>query len=450
MGVFKESMDLYDRNQQHAGVYEKGRFGGEFSLLPLYHTSLIAQITVRIDKDGNFISAETVDKEEGYTVVPATEKSACRTNTSAPHPLVDNLPRIAGDYLKYITASSIEEEHSDYIELLGAWASSEHSHPIVKAVYRYVEKGTVVADLIKEGLLKTGKDGKLDKSVKIGETEQKKFFVRFSVQGLGDCWKDRDLQEAYIAFARDMYKPNGVSDITGREAYISYLHPHKLQNDGSKAKLFSANDKDGYIFMGLFRSKQEAMSIGYEESMKIHNALRWVIRRHGRFFEKTCFVGWESEMTAIPDPTVGTYKLSTDYLKLLPKESDERKVFVSLGFDTPEKLEYMINEYGKSIGESSHVTIVAFEETSNGRLSITEEKIMDTRRYLENIRKWHVDGGWLFKRFVPVLDPEEDPPKKKRIKRIQSTWLLIASGYLVLRKWPKSCMVRKTKTTTLR
>ena len=61
--------------------------------------------------------------------------------------------------------------------------------------------------------------------------------------------------------------------------YCTEKHPAKLRQGKDKAKLISTNDANGFTYRGRFVSKKEAISIGYETSQKIHNALRWLIQK---------------------------------------------------------------------------------------------------------------------------------------------------------------------------
>ena len=60
-------------------------------LLPVYHTTVKAQVTVTINEKGDFIRADLVDEADSLTMVPVSEKSASRTAGVEAHPLCDNL-----------------------------------------------------------------------------------------------------------------------------------------------------------------------------------------------------------------------------------------------------------------------------------------------------------------------------------------------------------------------
>lgn len=60
------------------------------------------------------------------------------------------------------------------------------------------------------------------------------------------------------------------------------------------AKLISSNDKDNFTYRGRFATKEEAFAIGNETSQKVHNALKWIIRRQGGTYDTMVFVTWET------------------------------------------------------------------------------------------------------------------------------------------------------------
>ena len=73
MSWVNELIELYEKNSDKIGVIE---YRGDipYTLLPPFHTTVTAQITVTIDQDGNFINAERVDPADKMTIIPVTEK----------------------------------------------------------------------------------------------------------------------------------------------------------------------------------------------------------------------------------------------------------------------------------------------------------------------------------------------------------------------------------------
>ena len=68
--------------------------------------------------------------------------------------------------------------------------------------------------------------------------------------------------------------------------------PKKIRNEGDGAKLISSNDSQNFTYRGRFVSKEEAFAVGNETSQKIHNALKWIIRKQGTFFDTLAVVTW--------------------------------------------------------------------------------------------------------------------------------------------------------------
>ena len=160
MNWLNELYDLYEKNQDLVGeiqtVDRKTRKGIEKTslvLLPISHTTVTAQITVTIDADGNFISAEPVAEEDKLTIIPVTAESGSRTAGKAPHPLCDNLKYLAGDYMDYYGGDKdgkekdFSENYQMYIKALQHWSESECSHEKVNSIYWYLRKGSLIQDL---------------------------------------------------------------------------------------------------------------------------------------------------------------------------------------------------------------------------------------------------------------------------------------------------------------
>lgn len=164
MNWTNELLDLYEKNQDIAGeiTYKtiKGKKGEEhipLILLPVFHTTVTAQIEVTIDENGEFLSAKAVDKAENLTMIPVTEKSLSRTAGTEPHPLCDNLKYLAGDYMVYYRQGKKQKDYSEnyrlYIEALQRWHESPFTHKKVDAIYAYVCKGCMIKDLATQGVI---------------------------------------------------------------------------------------------------------------------------------------------------------------------------------------------------------------------------------------------------------------------------------------------------------
>ena len=133
---------LYETYEQCAS--NPAFLNDKIPLLPISHVAQQAHVEIVIDEQGNFLRAFSVPKE--VTILPATEKSMTgRTSGVAPYPLCEKIQYCAGDYAKY---GGLKKSHfAAYSELLESWCTSRFSHLKAKAVFEYISKETVVADL---------------------------------------------------------------------------------------------------------------------------------------------------------------------------------------------------------------------------------------------------------------------------------------------------------------
>lgn len=398
MNWVRELLDLYEKNKALVGKTEVGRFGEDVILLPPFHTTVKAQITVRIDPNGVFLRADRVPKDDALTVIPVTEESGVRTSGIASHPLCDNLAYIDGGYNDFAPEKdkNASEKHRLYLEGIKAWAESDFSHEKVRAVYKYVSREHTIKDLLASGVLNANEKGE------IPDIKQNSF-LRFSVEGEWtpdsdmappECWLDETLREAYIEYVRSRSGDAALSYLTGEVVPISYLQPKKIRNEGDGAKLISSNDSDGYTFRGRFANKEEAFAIGYEESQEIHNALKWIIRRQGKRFDELTVVVWESELCPIPDYSESSDEICDEALDFLDdddSEGEEKRCP-----DATYAVEFLsaIDGYRRKAQYSSNVVIMALNAATPGRLSVAEASSLPTTVYLDNIERWHRECGF--------------------------------------------------------
>ncbi len=177
--------------------------------MPTSHTLQNAHINIVIDGEGNFKGASVLEKTQ--IVLPATEDSASRSSNEAPHGLADKLQYVAQDYASY--GGKKKPYFESYKKQLQTWCKSAHSHDKVKAVYRYIEKGTVIKDLLahhivfvdSNNILLTqwnSDDGEQPKLFKVlpkekGTLDQGSALVCWTVEKASDpsadTWKDKSI-----------------------------------------------------------------------------------------------------------------------------------------------------------------------------------------------------------------------------------------------------------------
>ena len=411
MNYVNELIDLYNKNQDKIGVIE---YRGDipYVLLPPFHTTVTAQITVTIDQNGNFMRAELVVQDDKMTIIPVTEKSGSRTAGKEPHPLCDNLRYLAGDYKDYYKDDGVCNEL--YMSQIEKWET--YSHEKVKAIYLYLKKATLIKDLVEQKIIKLNDNNQIDDKENMEGIVQTKAFVRFIIRSTGEnlhreipdeCWKDRTLQDCYIKYVRSQEREKGMCYLTGNMESISYLHSKKIRNEGDGAKLISANDSQNFTYRGRFANREEAVAVGSETSQIVHNTLKWIIRKQGAFFDTMTIVTWESDQLSMPKWNMDTESIITEYENEQEENdwdswdddwSEEEEVSDGNPI-TAEKFYKALNGYGKKVDNTSNMILLAFDAATPGRLAMIENVTLDTVRYLKNIEKWHNDCNWIHEKW---------------------------------------------------
>jgi CRISPR-associated protein Csd1 len=389
-------------------------------LLPICHTTQMAQVEITIDGMGKFRQARVVLKSEARTIIPCNEKSGSRTSGEAAHPLCDKLQYIAGDYLKH--GGSKSSYYASYLKELETWCHSSCAHPKVQAVFEYVHKGNVVNDLIAAQVLIADERGILiaKPEKKKGEIGPKIFdvlnaqedaFVRWVVETPYDLeprvWRDKTLWDCWIRYYLGSRQEKALCLVTGEEVLATSLHPAKIRNDGDKAKLISSNDNQGYTFRGRFTRAEQAAAVGLEASQKAHGALRWLISRQGYSKGDLSVVAWAVSGAKIPQPT-------DDLISLLGVKdlSNDEQPSSATAQELALKLKRKIAGYGKEIGNTAGVVVMAVDSATPGRLSIIYYRELSGSDFLQRINDWHETCAWLHKYgTVSVIDTAGGKPK---------------------------------------
>ena len=101
MGWIERCCQTYEKNLDQVGKPSASiRFGWDAPiLLPVAHTTQKVNVEISLTANGDFCMARVLQPDEMTTVIPCTEKSCARTSGAVPHPLVDKLQYIAGDYV---------------------------------------------------------------------------------------------------------------------------------------------------------------------------------------------------------------------------------------------------------------------------------------------------------------------------------------------------------------
>lgn len=415
MAWLKTLADTYDIYSDLAGADKNG----QAVLLPISHSTFNAQIEVTIDKDGNFVDAQKLEKGIGVvTVIPVTEDSAARSSGIAPHPLCDKLCYIAGDYTDYTGDDKIKY-YDAYMEQLKNWAESDFTHPMVQAVYRYLVKGSLIYDLTAKKALLLDDNGKLTDDIKIHGQGQTGANVRFRVFGAGkpqEIWKSQEVYKKYSAYYQQKSGEKKLCYITGKMESCSDKHPSKIRNSADKAKLISGNDESGFTYRGRFTAKEQAVSVGYDASQKAHNVLRWLIQKQGYTRDESAIVCWlvNREMP-IPDmmkDSINAYRDVDDFdfdfddIGIDDAAADNKH---DTGKYIAEQFNNAVNGYAGKIKQDDKIAIIALDAATTGRLSVVYYDEMGGKQYMDAILNWHRHCNW--RRTVKIENSEAENRK---------------------------------------
>ncbi|MDL2233432.1 type I-C CRISPR-associated protein Cas8c/Csd1 [Ruminococcaceae bacterium OttesenSCG-928-L11] len=410
----------YEANHMRIGrIYEN-----EPVLLPVGHTTQIAHINLVLNLAGEHVPGRS-SLIEGFAskasrgetiIIPCTEKSGARTSGLEPHPLFDNLQYLAGDFLAY-GGKEKRWGYSDYMENLKAWCASPHATPAVRAVYRYLERGCLIADLIRDGVLYVDEAGAFPDEWEDNGAEkpaifayspsQFKAFVRFEVLG-APCerlWQDVALRQCWIDYlGAQTGQEEGWCYATGARQTLSVSSPKKIRNAGDGAKLISSNDSDGFTFRGRFETPGEAYQVGRDTTEKAHSALRWLIARQGWQNGSQVVVTWMPTQEQPPCELV--LQDSLDLSMGLSSVAGPP----SVGELFADHLGKALSGYAATLDNADRMITMGVDSATPGRLSMFYYRDLPAKELIQRVASWHRSCTWLLRyRNDPRADPKAKP-----------------------------------------
>lgn len=427
MSWLEKCYETYENCQQEIGIQKFQAEGDKRSyvpLLPVAHTTQLVNIEVELDQSGDFQDARLLAKDEQTTIIPCTEESSARTSGIVPHPLVDKLQYIAADYPAY--GGTKRSGWNLYHTQLQDWCSSPYADAKVCAVLRFLEKGCLVASLVKKHILFLDENGKMptkwtgnkDEKPKILETlasaDQTESFVRFRVGGI-DLAQDEAVRESFIHYYEMKQQRVDYCTVQGKQMAVSTLSPYKIRNPGDRAKLISSNDSTNYTYRGRFVTAEQALSIGYETTQKAHSALRWLISKQGCSNGDQTVVVWGTKGEPIPDITTDSMDLGDDFAAAFA-QLGQPQLPPATESEYAERFNKAIQGYGKALDEKANTVVMILDSATQGRLSIRYYRELAGSELMKNITDWHRNFAWkLNYRSAPESAKPGQKPKWKRV-----------------------------------
>lgn len=415
MSWMQKLTETYENCRSLVGVKE----GGKPPLAPVYHTTQQAQIEAVIGTDGSWRGARVLeDKSERTTLIPCTEKSAARTSSPEPHPLFDTLAYLAGDYTLYRRFKEGDDRHERYMDQLAAWCASLFALPKVCAVLRYLQKGSLMDDLIRTGILVKDENGTLPEKwdgdpkaappiFRAVVKDQADAFVRFQVvsaDGSEDLdsriWEDPAVWNSYIGFVESQPAETDWCYVLGTKLPVSGTSPKYIRRPGDGAKLISANDSEGFTYRGRFTGANEALCISRKASGEAHAALRWLIQRQGYVNGEQVILAWCPSGAK----TVNPCENSLDLLYgLAPDEP-----VVTTGENFAKKLRRAAAGYGGNLEGGEGSCVIGLDSATPGRLSIFYYRELPEKDLVERVAAWHRSCSWRLQAYPKALPYQKD------------------------------------------
>ena len=401
-------LKLYETYENCKNTLNHVPSNGRNLILPVAHTFIKAHLEISIDEFGKFKHAQVIDVNNVDTIVPCTEESASRTNSSAPHPLCDKLQYVASDYKKYVDPK--KSYFDDYKKVLQDWCDSQFAHWKAIAVLRYVQKETVIKDLIDYKILITGEDGKLLNKIDrikydvipqifntLKNVKQTDCVVRWRVERPGDpnsaVWTDKSLFDSWLNYYNSSIANNKLlCYVTGKEQPFSTKHPKFIRFSGDSAKLISSNDDKNFTYRGKFRAGIEACVVSFDVTQKAHNALRWLISKQGYKNDTQVIVAWATSGDQIPNPASDTFSLC-GLDDVYDDKDDKSLTYTAQQF--AEKFNKYLAGYSTKLGDTEDIIVMGLDSASPGRMSVTFYRELSGSDFLNRLDKWHKTCYWV-------------------------------------------------------
>jgi len=423
----KRLYDVYANNLSQVGVFKTRGEGQRFTLLPISHVTQSAQIEVTLDREGNFFSARSLEKEEARTIVPATLDSANRAGAKvAGHYLHDKLFYVAADYMKYGGEQKRAENYSQYINQLADWASSEFTHPKVERIYNYIKQGNLIRDLVAAKVLFVDEHEKLIEKwtsrddakygiekpgiYKVVTGDSSESLVRFNLLSEyatdPPVWEDVELFrtfQKYLASKMEVTADKGICYISGELTTLTVQHGSRLRNAGDMSKLISSNDNQGFTYRGRFEQPGQAVQIGYDVSQMAHNALRWLIQRQGYRSDTRHFVAFGVKEPSLVQPFQGSLEVVRNYDEFdgldeveadLSSNDENERDYTKLVIAEQVQLALKGMQHNFQIEGASQVIVMAVDAATTGRLAIVYYQELDSKLFLDCLADWHNTCKW--------------------------------------------------------
>lgn len=389
MSWYKDLYDTYEALEASGKVGEMKkslfRFNnskdGQVSILaPLYVDKQKADliITLRLEENGEVVFESAKNCTEHLPIL-IHNGSSSRTSKAANHH-----PHALHDKLLYFLDEQIFQEY--YRPILNNWIASDYGNKRVEKILEYLDTGQLKYRLREEKII--------SENEKIQDKDLKKFTffdLKDSQNGYEHrVYYDPEILKSWSSYAKYIERQNsGIDYVTGRE--MALQNPKYTKKYIGNTKMISSQDSKGlpYIFKGLLKETEEAVSFGVESVQKVENMLDFLL--------------------AIVTPYGIGGRNYTIWNKVNPNKKLDSPIADDDPFIQTQEMVYEIDEiyayhnFLKNRGYDQHIdlkeianeTIVYLvtEKSSDGRLGIVDYQNFTLKEYYQRFLSWHNDGA---------------------------------------------------------
>lgn len=376
--------------QKLCEVYDVMSGSDECELLPIGFTQKKIKYNIIISADGEFVTAQELPKNEQLSTVPTTSEAEARSGKNpVPFPLAEQL--------KYLVAEGTDQDESprfsDYLQRLEKWCGDPSAPECLRTLYRYLEKRTLLSDMMSVPNLKLQyhKNEELRDAAGTDSSSIACFSVQ-CVDGDSRLWMRRDVRESWSGYSAAFQTENSqLCYATGKLLSAPEKHPKLLGN----AKLISGEDA-GFPFQykGRFSADRSASAVSSYVSVRAHNALRWLLDHQGFMRYGMSLVAWNTAVPVLEEEDIfgtGEKKSTPDtfeayanalrnatagYMEDLRRYSDAN----SLTEDAKRRM--------------NEIVIMGLQAATDGRMSITYYQELPGNLYVDRLKKWSDGCLW--------------------------------------------------------
>lgn len=411
-------------------LYDKLTAAGE-QLAPVYFMPSSTPFEVTLSEQGTFVSCSIVGQGDRLIDIPITIKAEVRGGNIAPRPIFDNLTYIAKDYDLLQADTRLPGTYEAYLEQLKAWAESDGVHPAVPIIYKYLEQGTIVQDMldcgaiprvaVKKELVAEAKAagqpiplGKPKAALTGISGKMSSYCVRFRIAWEDsdkepNIWRDKAFCDSWVNYEKAQMRKVAdaiqMSHATGEMTVCSNILPSHARNVCDRTHIISMNDDTGFSWKNeIFSTAESRSTVGLEEAYKVTGTMRWLLKHNGMLLDDgTAIMLWTDSGACDLDLNASDYSLLRNAFNKehgIVQGTDEADAFAYPVCAQPElhKLLYKaIMQANASLELPEHTYLFIVQGGDTGRLHVLDFEEFNNSALMDALLDWHehaVANAW--------------------------------------------------------